>query len=65
MILEGALDRERHRLLRWFLVCQITGLLSGGVIAFSLKGEPLLGAGWGLGIGNLHFGVSVGFLSKK
>ncbi|MFM7354528.1 MAG: hypothetical protein ACKO1G_16280 [Microcystis aeruginosa] len=65
MILQGALARERRRLLHWFLVCQITGLLSGGVISFSLKGEPLSGAGWGLGIGNLHFGVSVGFLSKK
>ncbi|MCZ8046516.1 MAG: hypothetical protein GPI90_25050 [Microcystis aeruginosa K13-05] len=65
MILQGAIDRERRRLLHWFLICQITGLLSGGVISISLKGEPLSGAGWGLGIGNLHFGVSVGFLSKK
>ncbi|MDJ0540285.1 MAG: hypothetical protein PX481_16705 [Microcystis sp. M53603_WE2] len=65
MILQGAIDRERRRLLHRFLLCQITGLLSGGVISFSLKGEPLSGAGWGLGIGNLHFGVSVGFLSRK
>ena len=36
LILQGALDRERRRLLHWFLVCQITGLLSGGVIAFSV-----------------------------
>jgi hypothetical protein len=60
---EQVKQRERH-LLKLFLTLQVTGLITGAVLASAARFDLLAGIGLGLGMGSVNFGVSLTLSSR-
>ena len=56
-------QRERH-ILKLFLALQVTGLITGAVLASAARLDLLTGMGLGLGLGSVNFGVSLTLSSR-
>lgn len=60
-----ALTRERRHLLRMFLALQVAGMVTGTIMAAATQTDFAKGAGFGLGIGSVNFGVCLTLSSKR
>ena len=59
-----AVRRERNHILKLFLALQVTGLITGAVLASAARLDLLAGMGLGLGMGSVNFGVSLTLSSR-
>ena len=59
-----AVQRERHHILKLFLGLQVTGLVTGAVVASAARLDLLAGVGLGLSMGSLNFGLSLTLSSR-
>ena len=61
---EQVKQRERH-LLKLFLALQVTGLVTGAVLASAARLDLFTGMGLGLGLSSVNFGVSLTLSSSE
>ncbi|MEA5511838.1 hypothetical protein VB715_18870 [Crocosphaera sp. UHCC 0190] len=47
------------------MALQVSGVIMGGGLSAIAKLDPLIGLGFGMGIGSVNFGVSVTVSSKS
>ena len=62
---EQVKQQERNHILKLFLALQVTGLVTGAVLANAARFDLLAGMGLGLGMGSVNFGVSLTLSSSK